>query len=333
MGQVINKHKRSDWSFENNDHLIQRFSVLSNSTLNNPLPKIFWLRDKLSEVNFTNIRHQINRGLGFTGHYSTDNYTYNYLYYCNQLSKAFFQYSLADGQPVRIQIADKTIETIGKFSPNDNETGAMNVVRGIELALILRDKEALQFYPTIPFEFTEKAQHDDIIAEIMLIFFNMLAQNTADVAAAATTFQQIQDHLQWEEYKKYVRYTSFLNESMWRYLFGHRQEKVEFLYLPLLKVYFFILENKQAEFEEAVYEALQQWQQYYTKKYVEQGEEFDRSFEPEGYWCIPMIAACAFAHDSGMKLANIESDYLCDWMIEGRFEGFELLVKGDEKIK
>ena len=270
--------------------------------------------------------------LGYTGHYSTDNYTYNYLYYCNQLSKAFFQYNLADGKPVRIQIADTTIETIGKFSPNDNETGAMNVVRGIELALILRDKEALQFYPTIPFEFTEKAQHDDIIAEIMLIFFNMLAQNTADAAAAATTFQQIQAHLQWEEYKKYVRYTSFLNESIWRYLFGHRQEKAAFLYLPLLKIYFFILENKQPEFEEAVYEALQQWQQYYTKKYVEQGEEFDRSFEPEGYWCIPVIAACAFAHDRGMKLANIESDYLCDWMIEGRFEGFELLVNGDKKI-
>lgn len=288
-----------------------------------------WFQDLLlNKISLRGVWLRFKQAFGYTGHYSTDNYTYNYLYYCNQLSKAFFQYSLADGQPVSIQIADKTIETIGKFSPNDNETGAMNVVRGVELALILRDKEALNFYPTIPFEFTEKAQHDDIIAEIMLIFFKMLAQNTADVSAAATTFQQVQAHNQWEEYKKYVRYTPFLNDSMWRYLFGHRQEKVGFLYLPLLKIYFFILESKQPEFEESVYEALQLWQQYYTKKYTEQGEEFDRSFEPEGYWCIPVIAACAFAYDRGLKLKNLQSDYLCDWMIEGRFEDFELLVKG-----
>lgn len=324
MEKSVKKHNRSDWSKEQDYFLKNRFGRYANGKYLN------WISGVINgSMDISGTVKGLSMSLGYTGHYSTDNYTYNYLYYCNQLSKAFFQYSLADGQPVSHQIADKTIETVGKFSSNDNETGAMNVVRGIELALILRDKDALEFYPTIPFEFTEKAQHDDIIAEIMLVFFKMLAQNTADVAAAATTHQQVQAHNQWEEYKKYVRYTPFLNESIWRYLFGHRQEKVEFLYLPLLKIYFLILESKQPEFEESVYEALQLWQQYYTKKYVEQGEEFDRSFEPEGYWCIPVIAACAFAYDRGLKLKNVTSDYLCDWMMEGRFEGFVLLVKGE----
>lgn len=277
--------------------------------------------------NFGSILFGFYRKFGYTGHYSTDNYTYNYLYYGNQLGKAFFKYSMHDGQKVNLQIADKTIETIGEFKPNNNDTGAMNVVRGIELALILRDKEGLAFYRGIPFELTEQNAHDDIVVEIILGFFHLLLDNKGKESTVPTVIMEVRKHLEWSVYSKYVRRTDFLNDSMWQYLLGHRKEKAEFLYIPLLKIYHYIIMGNQKEFEKSVYEALQQWQVYYAKKYVEEGEEFDRSFEPEGYWCIPVIAACAYAYDRGMKLETVESDYLCQWMIEGRFEGFELLVK------
>jgi hypothetical protein len=243
------------------------------------------------------------------------------------LSRAFFKYSLNDEKKVCLQIANKTKEMIGKFEQNDNQTGAMNVVRGIELALILRDSDSLGFYPIIPFEFTEQASHDDIIVEIILGFFQLLLANKGKDATVPTVIVEVRKHLEWSEYGKYVRRTDFLNDSMWQYLLGHRKEKAEFLYIPLLKIYHYIIMGNQKEFEKCVYDALQQWQIYYTKKYIEQGEEFDRSFEPEGYWCIPVIAACAYAYDRGMKLQTVESDYLCDWMIEGRFDGFDLMIK------
>ncbi len=324
MKKIIKKHLRSDWYSEPN---IESAKLYYTQSIENKY--LEWIKEILNDFeknNLSYITRTIHSTLGLTGLYSTDNYTYNYLYYSNQLSKAFFKYSLNDGQTISLQIADKTIETIGKFEQNDNQTGAMNVVRGIELALILRDNEALDFYPTIPFEFTEKASHEDIVVEIILGFFQLVLANKAYEATVPTVITEVRKHLEWSEYGKYVRRTDFFDDYMWQYLLGHRKEKSEFLYIPLLKIYHYIIIGNQEGFENSVYEALKQWQIYYTKKYVEQGEEFDRSFEPEGYWCIPVIAACAFAYDRGMKLENIESDYLCDWMIEGNFDEFKLLV-------
>lgn len=331
MKRILQKHNRSDWSVENEISFIKYYSVMTEKSFADVLPNITELRSRIEAnqgFSFLSYKNGLDRALGYTGHYSTENYTYNYLYYSNQLSKAFFKYSLHDEQAVSLQIADKTIEAIGKFEENNNRTGAMNVVRGIELALILRDTEALSFYPSIPFEFTEKAAHDDIVVEIILGFFQLLLANKGVESTVPTVISEVRKHLEWSEYKKYVRRTDFFDDSMWQYLLGHRKEKTDFLYIPLLKIYHYIIMGKQAEFENSVYEALEQWKTYYTKKYVEQGEKFDRSFEPEGYWCIPVIAACAYANDKGMKLQTVESDYLCDWMIEGRFEEFELLVKG-----
>lgn len=324
MKKEIQKHNRSDWRIEKDGDLKNRFGRYANGKY------LDWVLDIIKgTMSLSGTLKSLLSSFGYTGHYSTPNYTYNYLYYCNQLNKAFFEYSMNDGKPVSLQVADKTLETIGKSEVNYDTTGAIAVVKGIELALILRDKEALSFYANIPVTFTEKAQHDDLVVELMLHFFQLLVTEKANEKEVMATYAQITKQMKWEEYRKNVIKTDFLNDDMWQYLFGHRQEKTEFLYFPLLNIYYQIFLNSQAGFDNSVYEALQKWQQYFTKKYIEQGEEFDRSFEPEGYWCIPVIAACAFAYDRGLKLKNLQSDYLCDWMIEGRFEDFELLVKGD----
>ncbi len=330
MKRIIKKHNRSDWSVENQNMLIECYSVIAKGSFANTLPNIAILQNRIEtnqSFNLSAYKNRLDRSIGYTGHYSTDNYTYNYLFYGNQLSKAFFKYSMNDGQKVSLQIADKTIETVGKFKPSDGHTGAMDVVRGIELSLILRDKEGLAFYRSIPFELTEQNAHDDIVVEIILIFFHSLLDNKLEESTVPTVQMEVRKHLDWAVYSKYVRRTDFYDDTMWQYLLGHRKEKAEFLYIPLLKIYHYIFMGNQKEFEKSVYEALEQWKVYYTKKYVEQGEEFDRSFEPEGYWCIPVIAACAYAYDRGMKLETVESDYLCQWMIEGKFDNFELLIQ------
>jgi hypothetical protein len=234
-----------------------------------------------------------------------------------------------DGKPIKLHIADKIVETTGKFNQT-RSIGAIGVANSIRLAFILRDKEALAFYATIPFEFVEREAQHHFIYEIPMALFQTLIKGIGNEHEAHGAYFEYRKQLDWNEFKQYVTRTNdFLSIDIWHsIIFPSLKIQGELLVLPELAIYHSILHNDQDAFEEAVYDALTKWKEYFTMRYVDSsGEEQDHSLLSGGYWAIPIIAACAFAYDRGMKLKNVSSDYLCDWMIEGRFEGFELLIK------
>lgn len=268
------------------------------------------------------------QNLGYANLYGDSNQTYNLLYYFNQLSFAWFLLTLNDSKPISFQIANCVIETTGKFK--NSGIGSWYVMQGIYAAQILRDQQALDLYAHIPVSFTEQANQEDLIWEIMLHFLQTVVQRKGTKDEAAGAYHHIHKLLDWDEYKKYVKLESYNSVEVWKDVFAMRKPMAEYLLLPTINIYHYILYQNQAGYEQAVYDALLKWKEYYTMKYTdEHGEEQDHSTQPQGYLALPIAAACAYAYDKGMKLQTVESDYIPTWMIEGRFDEFELLVKGD----
>jgi hypothetical protein len=324
MKKEVIKHNPSSWiSLKDKDIEYNNKHILTY---------IDWVQDlysKFKEINFDFTKSQIGYALGMTGHYGTSNYAYNYLHYANQLNKAWFEYNMNDGKPVKLHIADKIVETTGKFN-QARSIGATSVADSIRLAFILRDKEALAFYATIPFEFVEREDQHHFIYEIPMALFQTLIKGIGNEHEAHGAYFEYRKQLDWNEFKQYVtRTNNFLSIDIWHsIIFPSLKIQGELLVLPELAIYHSILHKDQESFEEAVYDVLTKWKEYFTMRYVDSsGEEQDHSLLSGGYWAIPIIAACAFAYDRGMKLKNVSSDYLCDWMIEGRFDDFELLIK------
>ncbi|MCU0469583.1 MAG: immunity 49 family protein [Arcicella sp.] len=324
MKKEVIKHIPSSW--ENRQ---ERATQYANESLREYINKIQLLYSEFDRIDFDTIKSRIEYALGMTGHYGTSNYAYNYLYHSNQLNKAWFEYNMNEDKLIKLHIANKIVETIGKFNQT-RSIGAIGVANSIRLAFILRDKEALAFYATIPFEFIEKEVQHHFIYEIPMALFQTLIKGIGNENEAHGAYFEYRKQLDWDEFKQCITRTSdFLSIDIWHdHIFKWVKSTGELLVLPELAIYHCILQKDQASFKQAVYDALLKWKEYYTMQYIDSsGEEKDHTLLAEGYWAIPIIAACAFAYDRGMKLENVESDYLCNWMIEGRFEDFELLIK------
>lgn len=325
----IKKHEPSFWEEEEDKAKVELVKSLYREDIKYYLSHLVELKNDFKGISFDGTKNSIIQSIGWTGHYGTPNETYNSLYYSNQLNKAWFEYNMNDGKPVKLHIADKIVETTGKFNKT-RSIGSGAVAAAILLAIILRDRKSLEFYASIPFAFTEKAPQHHFLYEIRMALFQTLVNGNGNEHEAHSAYYEYNKLMNWEEFKKYINnLDDFLTVSVWHdHIFKGTQTIGKYIFLPELAIYHCILHKDQESFEEAVYDALTKWKEYYTMRYVDSsGEEKDHSLLSEGYWAIPIIAACAFAYDRGMKLKNVSSDYLCDWMIEGRFEGFELLIK------
>ncbi|MDJ1486023.1 Imm49 family immunity protein [Cytophagaceae bacterium YF14B1] len=265
------------------------------------------------------------RNIGRSSMYGTPTYVYNYLFYTNQLVRAWFTYTMNDGKPVTVHIADRQIETIGKFSQSGIDIDQLLV--GILTASVLRDTEALKFYATIPLEFTEQADGmQDILTEIMFFFHQMLIEGSAKPVEAAHAHKELEGLLNWEEYRKYI--DKNFSEADFRFMFKYRSWTVSYKFLPVLRIYYAVLSNHQEKYEQYVHDALLKWKEYYQINFTdERGQHLDYSTEPEGFIAIPILAACAYAYDRGMSLQTVSSEYIPEWLIKGDFTGLELLVK------
>lgn len=281
-----------------------------------------------SSYNLGGFGQVVFRGLGIANQFGSSAEAYNCLYYFGQLNYAWFLVTTNDQSSVLFTIANKQINTIGKFK--NSEIGAGFLIKGIETALILRNQQALSFYATIPVTFTEQANQQDLIWETMMYFYQTILKGKSNQDEAAAAYHHISTLLNWEEYKKYITVEGFNSLSVWKLVFDSRKPIVESLFLPTLAIYEAILHQDQPGFNQAVYEALLKWQAYYTvPKFVyEDGQEVDRAYESDGYLALPIAAACAYGYDHGMRLDSVGSDYIPAWMIEGRFEDFSLLVNG-----
>lgn len=293
---------------------------------------ILRLRDSFGTFSLSGTLNEYLRKLGYSQLYSSPDYIFNYLYYSNQLSLAWYNYAMNAGKAVTLQIADKTIETIGKFEPADyHAVSSQYALSGFYTSLILRDRSTQLFFADVPLDFINSFGQEDMISEVMLLFYQLLVKGTGTKDEAQGAYYHITQQLNWEEYHKYIIIESYNSEYIWKeVLFKNRIRKATYIFLPVLNIYHQILHGSQAGYEKAVYDALLKWKEHWTLKYLDENqEEWDLSTDPEGYLALPITAACAYAYDRGMKLETVESDYIPKWMIEGRFEDFELLVKGD----
>ncbi|MES2520792.1 MAG: Imm49 family immunity protein [Bacteroidota bacterium] len=321
--QVVSMHQYSDWTLEKDlefkEHELWDIKKGIEWTLN-------VYNNYSPNKNLGGYADRVFSSLCYANHYGIANYTYNLLHYHSQLNYTNFLIRLNAGKSVQFTIADKEIETIGEFK--NSEIGASYVISGIAVARILRNQSFLNFYADIPVTFTEQQNQEDIIWETMMYFYQTLIKGEADINAAASTHHHISSFLDWDEYKKYIKVEGYNSLHIWKDVFEMRKVTVEAFLLPVLQIYHSILHQDQAGYEKAVCEALIKWKDYYTMpKYVENGQEFDNSTIPSGYLALEIAAACAYAYDRGMKLETVESDYIPKWMIEGHFEGFELLIK------
>ena len=167
---------------------------------------------------------------------------------------------------------------------------------------------------------------EDILTEIMFFFYQTLIEGSDKPAEAAQAYRELESLLNWDEYLKYI--DRKFSEADYQYMFPSRAKAVSHLFLPVLRIYHAVLSNDQDQYEQIVYEALLQWKEYYQQNYIdERGQEQDYTTEPGGFIANPILAACAFAYDRGMKLETVSSDYIPEWIIKGDFAGLELLVK------
>ncbi|MDJ1486019.1 Imm49 family immunity protein [Cytophagaceae bacterium YF14B1] len=287
------------------------------------LQYIIKLKDNVRAYSIDGVARSYWHNIGYSARYSSSNFVYNYIYYTNQLIRAWFTYTMNDDKPVTVQIADRQIETTGKFS--NSGIGVYEVLEGIWTASVIRDKDALAFYAQIPLEFTERAQGmEDILYECMLLFYQVLIRGTDNPNEAAGIHNRLIELLDWDQYRRYI--DDKFSEYEFQYMFKYRSWVVRYIFLPVLKIYYAVLAKKQEEYESAVYNALLQWKEYYTL--TDTGnEKFDHSTEPDGFISLPILAACAYGYDRGMSLQTVSSEYIPEWLIKGNFTGLELLVK------
>ncbi|OIN57566.1 hypothetical protein BLX24_18955 [Arsenicibacter rosenii] len=231
-----------------------------------------------------------------------------------------------DSHPVTLNLVNRIISTTGKFE--NHRISASDVTEGIETALILRDENALAYLATIPVSFTEQSSQDDLILEIIMTFYQMLAKGKGNSNEAQATYHAISEQLDWETYKRYIKVEGFNQLWVWERIFTARKEYVEAISLPVITIYHQIFQASQAGFEDAVRLALHQWKTYYTRIRIDENqEEEDRTLWGQGFLSLPITAACAFGYERGLTLSSLESDYIPQWLIEGHFNGIDLLVK------
>jgi|GEM_PF-7121427 len=178
----------------------------------------------------------------------------------------------------------------------------------IQTALVLREKEALSFYSTLQSRESIPGRYyfaHDKDFEQLLIF--LCGKDNA----------QLQAHLQAMKSRDYLQSLSGLPFQT-----AHLIPYLQSLFLPLVDIYLAAFLEQEDIFNQTLYDALVKHKAYYESE--ENGES--RSSLPQGWVSLPLTAACAIAHDRGMK-REVESDYIPEWLVKGEFEGLPLIVE------
>ncbi|CCH54675.1 hypothetical protein BN8_03870 [Fibrisoma limi BUZ 3] len=302
------------------------FSYYKNTHLDWSINKLKSLRDEFPEYSLSGVVEQLSNFFRLFWLYNGKEETNSFLYYLNQLRQAWFRYTMNDGKPVTLTLVDRQIKVTGKF--NNYRISSSEVTEGIQIALLLRDREGLDFYAQIPVSFTEQANQEDLLVETTMAFYQLIAKGNDSPKEAQAAFYALKELFEWDTYNRYVTKEGFNQEWVWRIIFEDRKEYAEYVSLPVINIYYQIWENNQLGFEDAVRLALEKWKVYYTKVWVDENqEEQDRSLWGQGYLSLPIAAACAFGYDRGLRLKNLESSYIPQWLIEGNFSRINLLLQ------
>ncbi len=206
----------------------------------------------------------------------------------------------------------------------------------VYLALILRDKEALAFYPQIQLQLKLEFQtdYDDRHYEprskyVWCNFLQAICKgNTEDILSQIDFVFFFEDNEAKKVLSSYPTYDDFVADTTTPFSTGYPTNKYqeadkEALQTPLLRVFQSIYQGDTEGFNKNLIIALEKHKLYYSSNDI---YNESRNSDPYGWVSIPLVAACAIAYDKGMK-REVTSDYIPEWLVKGEFEGLELVVE------
>ncbi len=268
---------------------------------------------------------------------ASKNISYSFLVFGHQVA---YNYCLIKSyKKVTITFGKTTKELIGNNMQPHIPIQSLRVFpQFVYLALILRDKKALAFYPQIQLQlklqFQEDARYDDrhYDARSAYVWCNFLQAickgNTEDILSQIDFVFFFEDNEAKKVLSSYPTYDDFVEDTTTPFSTGYPTNKYqeadkEALQTPLLRVFQSIYKEDTEGFNKNLIIALEKHKLYYSSNDI---YNESRNSDYYGWVSIPLIAACAIAHDKGMK-REVQSDYIPEWLVKGEFEGLELIVE------
>ncbi len=257
-------------------------------------------------------------------------YSYQFLFYANQLG--FDACLLRYYNEVEITVGTTKVISKGEGTqPLVTEKLLPYLPNYMHLCFLLRDQTALDFYGSLALVQPEN-QHYQRRSQFL---HSQLLQSIC-----IGNKEKIEEHLtllihfeQNEARKKKLEGRAFYEQDFQQdastpYSTGYppllwEGDQAEYLKLPYLLVLQSIFTHNEPDFNENLLVALENHKAYFGNFLVE-GEEIRNNCE--SYLSLPLMAACALAHDRGLK-REVESDYIPEWLVKGEFEGLTLVVE------
>lgn len=221
---------------------------------------------------------------------------FTHLFYAHQFGVNHFKISMKSG-PVTLKVGNTDIQVEG--NPDNSYTGFGIWSQIFYLAMILRDKQSLEYIFSIPDSFMLKStfsasERDRIVTEI---FRNIYSPDEL--------LKSIQ---------KYEAYTTPEDHPL-------RENFKKYLYDPMVDVLKAAIEGEEESFNNRLENALKAHRDFYSVEKQNYGSPAD----PFSWLSFKLIAICVFAFDNGMPV-RIKSDYLPEWMITGDFKECQLII-------
>jgi hypothetical protein len=307
-----------------------------------------WLKEKLSElsIRIEEIQkepekrnfHSIARGFFIRfceSSYSKFNMKdfFSFLFYANEIGINYIKRDFFSEN--EIFIGKKNIKVNGR---NKSIKEVQDLTIFILLSIILKDVRNKAFYSSLNIEALEPNEKEDSYYSKKSYFFYIKLFKAICEQDTLTILTEIDFLILFEknEYSKKIisqqtsyYETDYLEDISTPYSSGYpplfwEAEQIEYLKIPFLKVLKSVFEGDNASFNDYLLYVLEKHKEYFSTYSIIQGEPL--ADDPTGWISLPLIAACAIAHDKGMK-REIESDYIPEWLVKGEFEGLKLVVE------
>lgn len=227
------------------------------------------------------------------------NEIYTHMYYGLQFGVNLFKIAMHPDKEVQLKIGSENIIAIGKEKMDYVTYGVWQTI--YYLAVILRDRDALDFLVQIPGNFAKSSK----------VTFDDLDIAVFEIMKAAWTKNAVQ--------KAIERYWGL--EPVVKTASAVRDKFNKHLTTPSIKVLTAAFSGDNSSFNHELQKALTLHYEFYR----EAGKKHLGPDDPFGWLSYMLLWVCAFAHDAGMKI-EVESDYIPRWMVEGDFKDCELLV-------
>lgn len=260
--------------------------------------------------------------------------SFQFLFYANQFGLASVKRDYFE--KANFTIGKKELKCMGRnkslLEAHNLGELQLNLLTFVPLSLIMRDKEAQDFYANLELTYSKCPFYSVASNFLFSKLFYLICSGDIMVLKEHITFLITFEENEYQKRRldggRGYSENDFKENNFSIYSSAHSAmlyegEQIEYLKLPFLKVLKSIFEKDEVNFNKNLLIALEKHKTYYGTFLIEGEEINDR---PEGWVSLWLTCACAIAHDKGMK-REVTSDYIPEWLVKGEFEGLELVVE------